>query len=477
MASSRKPRPNDPVGRALARALAELPERGPAERMGLALSGGIDSVVLLHALHEQGVSLLALHVHHGLSPDAEAWAAHCERLCASLRVPLRLLRVTVAGRGARGVEEAAREARYAALLAACRDEGLARLALAHHLDDQAETVLLQLLRGAGPAGLAAMPAERSAGAQGRDVTLWRPLLEVPRAAIEEYATRHALAFVEDSSNRDTRYVRNALRWKILPEVGKHFPGYRQTFARFARLAAEAQRVLDAVAASDLEALRDEHPVLGEGLRLSRWLALPTERQAMVLRHWLATRGLRAPSEARLAQMREQLSRSAPDARVMLRHQGHEVRRYRDWIVLVDAPEALATGPSPTGEARVEWRGERRLAIPLFRGALIVEPTQDEGVPAALLSSQPLLLRARRGRERLQRAPNRPSRTLKNLYQEAGIPAWQRDRLPLVWVGDRLVFAAGLGTDVRFVSRTAPDRVRIAWEAGEDEHPPGAALEG
>lgn len=477
MASSRKPRPNDPVGRALARALAELPERNPRDRLGLALSGGVDSVVLLHALHQQGVLLSALHVHHGLSPDADAWTGHCERVCATLGIALRILRVEVRGQGARGVEEAAREARYAALLGACREEGLRCLALAHHLDDQAETVLLQLLRGAGPAGLSAMPAERTVSAREGKVMLWRPFLDVPRAAIEDYAARHALAFVEDASNRDTRYVRNALRWKILPEVGKHFPGYRETLARFARLAGEAQRVLDAVAASDLEALRDEDRVLGEGLRLTRWLALPAERQAMVLRHWLAARGLRAPSEARLAQMRTQLSRSAPDARVMLRHQGHEVRRYRDWIVLVDAPETSAAAPAPAGEAHIKWRGERRVAVPLFRGALVFEPTQDEGVPAALLSGQALLLRSRRGRERLQHAPNRPSRTLKNLYQEAGIPAWQRDRLPLLWVEDRLVFAAGLGTDVRFVSRTAPDRVRIGWEALEEEGEPGAALEG
>jgi tRNA(Ile)-lysidine synthase len=480
MASSRKPpRRNESVGAALGQALAALlvaqppaASTQPGLRLGVALSGGADSVVLLHALvhaaehHAAPLSLHAIHIHHGLNRNADAWAAHCADLCAAWQVPLAVERVSVRDGHERGIEEAARLARYAALRERCRAEGIATLALAQHADDQAETVLLQLLRGAGPAGLSAMPVLR----KDQGLALWRPLLGVTRAAIEAYAAEHGLTYVEDDSNRDIRYARNALRSQVLPELARHFPGYRETLGRFARLAADAQSVLADVAAGDLAAVRETHPALGESLRLSRWLDLSAARRGLALRAWLAEHGLRAPSEARLAQMAEQLGRGAPDAGVLLRHEGRAVRRYRDWIVLAADLAGAEASDDPAAGTSLVWSGEERLAVPLFGGSLLLQPTEGEGVPADWLRGAPLALRPRRSRERLRLAANRPSRSLKNLYQERGIPAWERDRLPVLWAGDSLVFAAGLGTDVRFLERTGGPRVRLGWEGGE---PPAA----
>jgi tRNA(Ile)-lysidine synthase len=281
---------------------------GPRVAVAVAVSGGADSAMLaVHAApiaREAGLDLSLFHVHHGLFPHADEWA---ERVCAlgrSLDVPVCVLHVQVAAASGLGMEAAARQARYAALAQAASEAGAGHILLAHHRDDQAETVLLRLLRGAGPAGLAAM-APRSV----RDgVVYLRPWLDVPRAdimrAAHDYAAQAGWSAVDDPSNADPRYARAAVRTMLAPALGERWPGWQDILARHARLAGEAAEILAEVAAADLAALEP-----GEGsvsFSLAAWRRLSAPRQAQVLRHWLALHGARMPTEARLAELLKQL---------------------------------------------------------------------------------------------------------------------------------------------------------------------------
>jgi len=367
------------------------------------LSGGVDSVVLLHRLHalapRLGFRLSALHVHHGLSPNADAWAAFCRKLCKDWGVPLAVRKVRVRRRGA-GLEAAARAARRAAFARVGADA----IALAHHLDDQAETVLLNLLRGAGPRGASAMPAAGRLGGK----QLLRPLLEVPRREILAYARAHRLAWVEDESNRDDALTRNFLRLRVGPLLESRFPRWRESLARAARL----------FAAADTRAER-------------------------ALRAFLARQGLRAPSEAKLVEMLKQLT--SRGARTRIRHDGKELRVYRGRVEVAPAVEALAFVP-------LEWRGERRLPVNALAGELRFRRARGAGIAAALVDGRTFRVRLRGGGERLRPDPRRPRRSLKNLFQEAGVPPWRRERMPMLFCGEELVWAAGLGVDA-------------AWQAG------------
>ncbi|HEY1150958.1 MAG TPA: tRNA lysidine(34) synthetase TilS, partial [Pseudoduganella sp.] len=247
-----------------ARSLANLP-RAPGEGVAIALSGGLDSSALLHLSHAWSRSatpivspadapeldaaltprLYAFHVHHGLSPNADAWLAHCERACAALGITFASRRITLDDKRS-GTEAAARKQRYAALGQMCREHGVKLLLTAHHQDDQAETILLQLLRGSGPAGLSGMDAaNRAPGLLGSDdILLARPLLAASRTELEQYVREHGITHIEDESNADQRYARNALRHSVMPQLERAFPGYQERFARSARHAQSAQRLLD-----------------------------------------------------------------------------------------------------------------------------------------------------------------------------------------------------------------------------------------
>ncbi len=452
-------------------ALAALDEQLPGARIAVAVSGGRDSIALLHALARRQRAAVALSVDHGLHADSAQWVACAHRCADALGVTLHTARVELAGVERRGLEEAARVARYQRLAEQCRSAGANVLALAHHLDDVAETVLLQALRGSGLAGIAAMPAlarDDSAenGEAPNELWRWRPLLALPRAAIDAYVAAHELDYAEDPSNADTRFVRNALRLQVLPAIARHFPAYRQTLARLAGNAAEARALLAEVTADDLETVGELDSVLGDTVRLSRWLALPHERQALVLRAWLARHGLRAPSRARLEEMQRQLARAAPDASVLLTHETHQVRRYRDWIVL--EARAVTAPATATGDVSIRWQGEAIVELPQLGGRLRFEPETRAGAPGVAreaLAALPLVLRARRGRERLQPSAAGPSRTLKNLFQEHGVPNWQRVRLPLAYLDERLLWVAGIGFDRR-VAVTAGERLTLRWESAD-----------
>lgn len=312
MAASRKRSSPDPAGQARACLARHLK---PGAQLRAAFSGGVDSVALLHLLArlapEFPFSLSAVHVHHGLNPGADAWAAFCLAFCERLGVPCEVARVNVPRKSAQGLEAAARRARYAAL---CRP-GADAVALAHHLDDQAETVLFQLLRGGEPRALAAMPEARAHDG----MLLLRPLLNLPKAELVAYARRHRLQWVEDDSNLDTALARNALRQDILPLLEKHFPDYRERLAGVARRMAEVAVLLEHMAGQD-GAAHSENELDCAALK-----ALPETRSRNLLAHFLRAQGAALPRPAalreilrQLTEARGRLSLPLPDGRSLVR---------------------------------------------------------------------------------------------------------------------------------------------------------------
>jgi len=434
-------------------------------------SGGRDSTALLSlvcALRDARVPGFgrphAVHVHHGLHRDADSWADHCERHCALLKVELSVRRVRVDRRGV-GLEAAARAARYRALAEAARDLGAAAVLTAHHLDDRLETFLLQWIRGAGLEGLSAMAqrpelraddshADDSDAAGGRSpIRLLRPLLHVPRERIERYVEQKALAFVEDPSNSDPRFDRNALRLRVMPELGKLRSGFRGAAERSIELIAEGAEALRSVAREDLQSCTRDAPA--SMLRIDRLMMLPEARRTLVLREWLAQAHLPVPPRARLREALRQALHAGADARLLIRVGDHELRRHRGLLCL-NAPRRGAAALHA-----LQWQGESEVAVPSWGGALVFTRTTGEGFDARWLGAEPLQLRPRTGGERFKPHPTRPSKRLKQIFQEARIPEYQRSGLPLVWRDGRLIYVAGIGPDARMLVGEG-ERVRIDW---------------
>ena len=425
--------------------------RGTKPRVLVALSGGRDSMALLDALHaladELPIALSAAHVHHGLSAHADAWAAFCAEACAARNVPLAVHRVHVVRAGGESLEAAARAARYAAL--ATSDADL--IALAHHADDQAETMLLQLMRGAGPPGLAAMPLHRSPAA---GPALFRPLLSVPRSAIDAYARARGLAFIDDESNVDTGMRRNFIRHEIAPRLAAAFPGYPATLVRAALHQADASRLADDLAR--LDAANAIATDVNRGELLDRGLLIALFRRAPyrarnLLRWFIVEHGLRTPSAARLAAMLDQLVNAAADSRVRLPHDGAEIGFYRRRIVV--HPPAVAP-------FLILWHGERDLALP--HGTLQFTACNGGDAGCAALEGHPVSVRLRVGGERMRLAQDRPRRALKSILRDAGMPPWQRESLPLVFCGDALAAVPGLGVDTAFQAPAGTAGYAIRW---------------
>jgi tRNA(Ile)-lysidine synthase len=447
MANSRKRRSSDPAAEA-ARVLATLDVSGRTLRT--ALSGGVDSVVLLRILRDlsrrSGFSLAAIHVNHGLSPHAARWEAFCCALCARWKIPLAVARVTVPKNSGLGIEAAARAERYRAF--ATQAPGM--LLLAHHLDDQAETLLLQLLRGAGVKGLAAMPAV----AQRAPLTIVRPLLAVPRAALVAYARRHRLEWIEDESNDETALKRNFLRHRVLPEIAQAFPAYRETLSRTAAHCAEAAGLLDEIGRADLGGARRDGGDRRLDCRILR--RLTPARATNALRGFLVANLLAAPDTGRIREMLRQILGARPDAQPKLVHDGAELRRFRDTLWIVPATGVPEAAPLP-------WKGEAVLELPGNHGALEFRRRgKGRGLSLSKLSTQPVTVQFRLGGEKIRLDPSRPRRSLKNLLQERALPPWERERLPLLYSGKMLAWVPGIGADCGFLAGAGEAAVYVRW---------------
>ncbi len=425
-------------------------------RIAVAYSGGRDSTALLHATARQaaldGVQVLALHVHHGLSPNADAWLDHAATTCArwarrGLPLAFAATRLTSAPARGESVEAWARQARYRALREMALAGGASVILLAHHRRDQAETFLLQALRGAGVAGLSGMPRRIE-----RDGITWeRPWLDRPRAEIETYLRRHRLSFIEDDSNTELRFARNRLRHAVWPALSGAFEQAEATLADSAAWAQQACAVLDEVAVLDLAQVAPE-----SGLIISRWLALSPARRANALRSWLQ-RGLGVPAPASLIQ---RLSAELPTARTARWPvPGGVLRAYRDRLNVVFDVEMPIDHPR---EARLSVQRVGRFSLPGWGGTLGVARVEEGGVPLAWLGR--LDLRPRMGGETFQAGSGRPPRSLKKQFQAAGIPDDERAG-PLVYSGTQLVFVPGLGIDARVIGLPGQLLVSLAWLPG------------
>jgi tRNA(Ile)-lysidine synthase len=430
-------------------ALAPLVPLGSSIVLGL--SGGVDSVVLLHLLAELARSriwkLSALHVHHGISPRAGEWAAFCSALCEAHGIPLVIERVDIGPLLGMGIEAAARELRHAALMRQPADF----IALAHHQDDQAETLLLQLLRGAGVKGAAGMPYVKHSVQRPAAPVLLRPLLDFSRAELLAYAEQNGLRWVDDESNVDDRYPRNFLRHRVLPLLEQRFPACRATLARSARHFAEAAALMDALAEQDARAAFD-----GEALAVARLAELDAARAKNLLRWFLHRRGALLPDHTRLEEMLRQVIAARADAQLCVAWSGWEMRRYRGRVY---AEQSL---PEPAPDFCTVWQGEDSLELPQLGGVLCFVPCVGDGVSLTKLHAAPVTLRVRRGEERLRPDAARPTRMLGHLFQEYGIPPWRRASWPLVYCGETLAAVPGIG--VAHSYRAAPQEagVRLVW---------------
>lgn len=440
----------------------------------MALSGGADSVALLVALSElrrssrgRRVPLRAVHVHHGLRPEADAWASHCSALCRGLRVPLSVRRVAVPRTRGSSLEAEARRVRYDALL-----KGLRRkewLLTAHHEDDQLETLLLQLMRGAGVAGLAAMPRDTVFGA-GR---LVRPVLNESRAALESFARRRGFLWVEDDSNVDERFDRNFLRRRVSPVLRERWPAASRVASRSASHLGEARALLEALAVEDLARVSVE----GGLVDLARLAKLDAARQRNMLRHWLQARGLAMPDAVHLERIRVELAAARPDATPFVCWTGGEVRRFRGRLYAIRKPARREASPrvkSPQDRRAWWWKTARRFELGEGRGELRLVADPHGSLNAGSLPAV-LWVGVREGGERLALEVGGPRHSLKELLRVATLPPWEREVLPILFdgethaaavvaVADLLVAAAFRATGRPTVgSRRAKGRLRLVWE--------------
>jgi tRNA(Ile)-lysidine synthase len=434
----------------LQRGLAELLPQFPDLAVCVAFSGGADSTALLAALTQLPQrlrSLRAVHVDHRLQPDSRRWSAHCRQVARSLGVPLTVRTATVSRARGESLEAAARSARYA-LLAAALAEGEVLLT-AHHQEDQLETVLLQLLRGAGVAGLAAMPPLTPfAGG-----VLARPLLGVPRAALGAWVRSRGLCWVEDETNALTHLDRNYLRAEVLPAILARWPAAATTVGRAARHLAEAQQLLDGLGATDSARARSGAALSAKVLR-----ALPMERRRNALRYWIGAAGRLPPSTSLLNEIAGPLLAARADSQPQVSWEDAVVQRQADLLTL--RPTDRATSLS---DLTWHWQ-ERACVLPPPFGTLAVR--RDARGPLDLDALAPTLtLRSRRGGERLRPVLGGPRRTLKQLLQEARVPVRQRAHLPLVFDGERLIAAADLWLDESVQAHAASARRgRLVWHA-------------
>ncbi len=416
----------------------------PHSSILIAFSGGVDSVVLLHILHQfadrYAWQLSALHVHHGISPHADAWATFCEQRCAAYNLTFHLEQVDITPLREQGVEAAARQLRYAAYAKHRQDF----LALAHHADDQAETVLLQLLRGAGVRGTSAMPMLVS-----RDTQWVRPLLACTRAEIDDYAHSHHLSWIEDESNADDSYPRNFLRHQVLPVLAQRFPAYRSTLARSAQHFHEASLLLDELAHQDASiAIRNEH------LDVAALQTLSNVRAKNLLRYFLQYRGAPMPQAVQLEDMLQQLCTARDDAVVCASYGTWQVRRFRNQVYVMPILPALDSDLSVVNQelTEIDW--------PMTGEHMVFIRTQGEGVSLKKLLSAPVTLRVRQGGESLRPHLHASLRTLKNLLQEHQMPPWRRDRLPLLYSGETLVCVPDVAIAAEFQAGTEEAGVQL-----------------
>lgn len=404
----------------------------------LAYSGGLDSHVLLHLYANmrttRSMQLKAIHINHNLSPFAAKWADHCAKVCAELNVPLLVQNIEVKASSGESLENEARQCRYHIF-----SQTLApgdQLLTAHQQDDQAETLLLQMLRGAGPKGLASMPRIKPF-AQGFHV---RPLLEFSRAELKRYAEHHQLQWIEDESNHNVDFTRNFLRHDVLPILMQRWPTVKKTLARVAENCAEAQEIVAALAASDKKKVKG--PLGFNTLSISKLHRLDPARQRQVVRLWLEESHFSLPSLKQMQHIQQDLFAARSDKVPQVSFGNVILRRYRDELY------ASASSKKMDKNAVYDWNFQQPLVI-THLGVLHATLSEEQGLRPDLF---PITVRFRKGGETCQLPQRACHHELKKLFQQWGVPPWERDRVPLLYLGDTLIAVVGYFMDERFVTK-------------------------
>ena len=427
-------------------------------RVRVGFSGGGDSVVLLHALatlrERFGIDLNAVHVDHQLSGESAQWARHCRLFCQRFAIPCQVLSVDARAAAGEGPEAAARAARYAALSGVLETDEV--LATAHHADDQAETVLLNLLRGSGPAGLAAMPVWRRLGAG----WLWRPLLLLSSQTVQDYRHQHHLPLIEDPSNQALRFDRNFLRHRILPELRSRWPKMVESIGRAAIAQGEVGELARTLAELDYPGgLATQRTLSCERLH-----AMSPARARNLLRHWLSVAGLSVPHRKQLERILREAVAAGPDRQPVVGWPGGEVRRYRGALYAMAPLPPMTLGGACDPNARWPWTPDQPLHLDI--GSLEASAVRGTGLAARLIETPDpdcgLWVRFRRGGERCRPLGRSHTQTLKRLFQEQGVEPWLRDRIPLVFVGDRLAAVAGRWVCHDFAAGPAEPGWALRW---------------
>jgi len=421
------------------------------QKVWIAYSGGLDSHVLLHAAaklrHQKHFALHAIHIHHGLNREADSWATHCQNICAVLNIPCEIVNVNIQCLKGDSIEACARKARYAAIANYLNTNEF--VLTAQHADDQAETVLLQLLRGAGISGLAAMPRISKLGKG----FLIRPFLNHTRAELRKYAESAKLQWIEDSSNANQRFDRNFLRHDIMPRLKNRWSGVISTMGRVARHQAEAKHLLEEIGKSDFQHCRGENI---DQISIPAFSHLTATRQANVIRYWLNLLNLPLPRTAQLHHILNDMLTAQQDAQPLVRWQGTDIRRYRNTLF---AMENLPNSPSLYSLA---WSPSTPLDLPL--GRLIAQETRGQG----LVFSDNLTVRFRQGGEYCRWRGHR--RSLKKILQAAHIFPWLRNFIPLIYKENTVVAIANIGVCDGFTAKNDEKGLLLTYVTNTNSHP-------
>ena len=449
MASSKKPPSNKIPASALKKtkplSLLDLVDKAfvsllesqkKIKSMTVALSGGVDSVVLLHLLHQlqktHHFTLKASHVHHGLSKNADKWVKFCEKLCTKLSVPLDVHYIKLPQKKSLGIEGEARRLRYEKLFQSKTD----LVVLAHHEDDQAETFLLQLIRGAGVKGLSSMAHFDDSR------RLWRPLLNASRIDIESYAKKHKLKWIEDESNQNIDFDRNFIRSKVLPILKSRFTHFIKVISRSSAHLAEAQNLLDDLAQIDLKNYLKSY-IYKHKLQVKTLDKLSNARAKNALRFWLEMNNQLMPSRDLLDELLRQVLTAKKDATIKIQlSKDFEIRRFKDEIYIVKK--------NLKGQKNYEiiWKGESEILLP--NGTqLNFKKVKGRGINFKLLDNQKLKIRNRQGGEFFKPDSKRPTKKIKQLLQESDLPPWDREFFPIIFVGDELAAVPNFGIDQKY----------------------------
>jgi tRNA(Ile)-lysidine synthase len=415
------------------------------DRLVVGFSGGMDSHVLLHLLNATAgklgsdVGVHALHINHGLSEKADYWEEHCGEVCENLGIACTAIRVEVLNSGS-GWEAAARTARYLAFENFLRKSDL--LLLAHHRDDQVETILYRLFRGSGLKGMAGMPEFRRIA----DSMLVRPLLEYNREDLLLYAREHDLSWIEDESNNDVNIDRNFIRHNLIPVIGKRWPAFARAMNRFSHLASVDFQLLGELAQIDLDDICPDSP---DRLDLDRFRRYETHRQRNILLHWIEKHAMASPPQSLLEELVNQLNIERPDAEQLVSWTGAEVRVYQQHAHIME--------PIPDASLPFEWNP----AQPQIVSGRTLEAKEVHG-SGLRHDGEPLSVRFRKGGERCHPAGRAGSHPLKKLFQEMKVPPWQRDRVPLIYRNNILVAVAGLFVCSGQVAEAGENGLDIFW---------------